>query len=1056
MRTKNPFLLVPVVIAVSCLLWLGLSEPVSGATQSRVASQETIEKIQNEGHARVIVKLRTRRAHRKQTKMSPTDIADAQQRVRSHLQGTDHTIRREFRSIPYVAVEIDSNGLANLEAAELDVEGIYEDRVAKPLLAESIPQIAGDLALQAGMDGTGSVVVIADSGVDNTHPFIAGKVIEEACFALSENGIGGDCPNGQATQLTNGSGVPCSFAPNSCRHGTHVAGIAAGSGSSFSGVAPGANLISIQVFHSSDTCGFFEENPCARAFSSDIVAALERVYEIRDQYPIASVNLSLGAGASATTCDADLPALAAVMANLRAAGIAPIVASGNGGYVNGISWPACISSAISVGAVDELDLVATFSNVSEDLDLFAPGTSIDSSVPGGLFDNFSGTSMAAPHVAGTWAVLEQADPTASVDDILLLLETTGRPITDGRGSVNVTKPRIVLGGALGFEYPIPILQTVAPTSVLAWRSGATLAVTGLDFVRSSVVLVDGSPTPTVYVSDTELSATLTANDLATSATSFNISVLTPIPGGGTSSSTPLTVVQPSMTVSATSVNADDPVSVTLSAAPGGEFDWLALAAVGDPDSSWLEYIYVGLGVTGTNWTVNMPATPGDYEFRLFLDNGFTRIATSPAVTVEAPPPEPPPPPAPPPPSLDVSATSVDGGDSVTVTMNDGLGNQFDWLALATVGDPDASYVAYTYVGQGVTTTTWTVNMPATPGDYEFRLFENNGYGRLATSAAVTVEPAAPEPPPPPPPPPPPTSLDVSATSVDGGDSVTVTLNDGPGNTYDWLALAAVGAANSTYVEYTYVGQGVTTTTWTVSMPATPGDYEFRLFLNNGYTRIATSAAVTVQPPPPEPPPPPPPPPATLDVSAASVAGGDSVTVTLNDGLGNEYDWLALAAVGDPDTTYVEYVYVGAGVTSTTWTVIMPATPGDYEFRLFLNNGYSRIATSATVTVEPGPPEPPPPPPPPATSLDVSATAVNGGDSVTVTLSNGPGNTLDWLALAAVSDPDTTYVEYTYVGGVTNTTWTVTMPATPGNYEFRLYANNGYGRLATSDTVVVNP
>jgi hypothetical protein len=192
------------------------------------------------------------------------------------------------------------------------------------------------------------------------------------------------------------------------------------------------------------------------------------------------------------------------------------------------------------------------------------------------------------------------------------------------------------------------------------------------------------------------------------------------------------------------------------------------------------------------------------------------------------------------------------------------------------------------------------------------------------------------------------------------------------------------------------------------------------------------------------------------VSAASVAGGDSVTVTLNDGLGNEYDWLALAAVGDPDTTYVEYVYVGAGVTSTTWTVIMPATPGDYEFRLFLNNGYSRIATSATVTVEPGPPEPPPPPPPPATSLDVSATAVNGGDSVTVTLSNGPGNTLDWLALAAVSDPDTTYVEYTYVGGVTNTTWTVTMPATPGNYEFRLYANNGYGRLATSDTVVVNP
>ena len=108
-------------------------------------------------------------------------------------------------------------------------------------------------------------------------------------------------------------------------------------------------------------------------------------------------------------------------------------------------------------------------------------------------------------------------------------------------------------------------------------------------------------------------------------------------------------------------------------------------------------------------------------------------------------------------------------------------------------------------------------------------------------------------------------------------------------------------------------------------------------------------------------------------------------------------------------------------------------------------------------VPPEPPPPPPPPPPPATSLDVSATSVSGGDSVTVTLNDGPGNVYDWLALAGTSDPDTTYVEFIYVGdGVTTTTWTVTMPATPGDYEFRLFENNGYGRLATSATVVVNP
>jgi hypothetical protein len=134
------------------------------------------------------------------------------------------------------------------------------------------------------------------------------------------------------------------------------------------------------------------------------------------------------------------------------------------------------------------------------------------------------------------------------------------------------------------------------------------------------------------------------------------------------------------------------------------------------------------------------------------------------------------------------------------------------------------------------------------------------------------------------------------------------------------------------------------------MPATPGDYEFRLFENGGFTRIATSPTVTVGSAPSEPPPDPPPPTAALDVSATAVNGGDAVTVTLSDGPGNSYDWLALAGVGDPDTTYLQWIYVSSGATSATWTVTMPATPGDYEFRLFENGGFTRIATSPTVVV----------------------------------------------------------------------------------------------------------
>jgi subtilisin family serine protease len=848
MNAKSPHLLGPFVLAISWLLYFGAIDSAVGATQSGVASQETINTIQNEGRARVIVKLHTQYTYSNEMEMSRTavrqqraDIAAVQRRVRNHLRGTSHEIRREFKTVPYVALEIDSEGLAILEGAGVDVESIYEDRLAKPFLAESIPQIEGDLALQAGLDGTGSVVAIADTGVDKNHPFLAGKVIEEACYALSETGVNGDCPNGQATQVTEGAGVPCTFDPSACRHGTHVAGIAAGSGSSFSGVAPGANLIAIQVFHSSSICGFFEATPCARAYSSDIVAALERVYELRDQYAIASVNLSLGAGAANSTCDADFPEFLAVMDNLKAAGIATVVASGNGAYSNAISWPACISTAVSVAAVDENDIVASFSNVSQDLDLLAPGTAIDSSIPGGDFATFSGTSMATPHVAGAWAVLEQAFPAATVDDNLTLLETTGRPITDVRGSEDITKPRIRLASPAGIQNPVPILTSIAPTVASAWGPETTLTVTGLGFARSSVVFVDGVAAPTTYVSDTVLTTTLTENGLSTSATSIDISVFSPPPGGGLTNSIPLVLKQPTVTVSSSSVAAREPVTVTVIDGPGNSFDWLALASVGDPDTSYLEWTYISPGATTFIWTVSMPATPGDYEFRLFENNGSTRLATSPTVTVEPEPSEPPPDP-PPPAVLDVSTTAVNGGDAVTVTLSDGPGNNNDWLALAGVGDPDTTYLQWIYVSPGATTATWTVTMPATPGDYEFRLFENNGYTRLATSPTVTVGSAPPEPPPDPPPPP---ALDVSTTAVNGGDAVTVTLSDGPGNNNDWLALAGVGGPDTTYLQWIYVSAGATTATWTVTMPATPGDYEFRLFENNGYTRLATSPTVVV-------------------------------------------------------------------------------------------------------------------------------------------------------------------------------------------------------------------
>ena len=89
----------------------------------------------------------------------------------------------------------------------------------------------------------------------------------------------------------------------------------------------------------------------------------------------------------------------------------------------------------------------------------------------------------------------------------------------------------------------------------------------------------------------------------------------------------------------------------------------------------------------------------------------------------------------------------------------------------------------------------------------------------------------------------------------------------------------------------------------------------------------------------------------LTVSAVTASPGESVTVTLTGAPGGVVDWLALATVGDPNYSYWNYTYVGAGSTSWTWTVAVPAAPGAYEFRFFLNNDYQLEATSPTVLVQ---------------------------------------------------------------------------------------------------------
>lgn len=1121
-------------------------------------------------------------------------IANAAASVLASVPAADARVVHRYETVPYIALELTPRGLDALDNSP-NVAQVFEDAIITPVLAQSVPLIEGDQAWTAGYDGTGATIAVLDTGVDSAHSFLAGKVVEEACYSSTVPGTSQTfCPNGQEVQIGTGAAVPCPL--SDCFHGTHVAGIAAGNGQTtvgFSGVAKGAHLMAVQVFSKitkASSCGGLA--PCVGGYTSDVIAGLERVYAVAAQHNIVAVNMSLGGGSFSTTCDNE--PYKPIIDNLRAIGVASVVASGNSGSTSQMGSPACISSAVSVGSTTKTDTVSWFSNVTSFLSLLAPGDSITSSVPGGGFGSASGTSMAAPHVAGTWAVIRQAAPSAGVTTVLDALRQTGVPIHDDRFFGTVTTPRVRILRALArlvpVTSPVPSIAAISPSRITGGGSSLSLTITGADFNTFSIALWNGVAKPTTVVSTSSLVATIPAADLAIPGVA-QVAVFTPAPGGGTTASLPLTIdPPPTITVPATTVGPGSTLTATLSNAPGGASDWLALAPVGAPVTTFLQWTNVGGGVTNRTWTVTMPTTAGTYEVRLIVNNarvaasppitvdlsfnplpGITSIAPSRAtvggapftltvtgtnflsssivrwngsdrattftsatqlqatigasdiaavgsaqVTVFTP--------SPgggtsaaavfsitPPPLLSVSDSTIFAGAAETLTLTNGFGGLSDFVTLAPTGSPDSSYVWLSFVGQNVTTRTWSVTMPTTTGTYEFRLFLNGGFTtRAATSPGVSVVPG-------PNPVPAATSLSPLGT-IAGAAAFTLTVNGS-------------GFATSSVVRWNGADRATTfysATQLRASIPASDvaaiGTASVTVFSPSPGGGLSSPLPFTIGAAP------------TLSVSASSVTGGSSVTVTLTNGFGGGGDWLAFTLSSSSDYSYQQSTYVGGGVTTRTWTITTPITAGTYEFRLYLNNTFTRAATSPPVTVLAGPSPVPtltglspsatgvgaggltitvsgsgfvrssvvrwngqdrpttyvydtqlqvaipasdfavmgtaqvsvfnPAPggglsstlpftvgPPP--TITVSATTVAPGATVTMTLTNGFGGAGDWLALASTTAATVSYLQSTYIGaGVTSRTWTVTMPTTPGAYEFRLFPNNGFTLAAKSPTVTV--
>jgi subtilisin family serine protease len=156
-----------------------------------------------------------------------------------------------------------------------------------------------------------------------------------------------------------------------------------------------------------------------------------------------------GGGPHRLHCDAD-PEAAALKDQFDAlvgAGVAPVVAAGNAGWRDAVASPACISSAVAVGATNDNDQVVAFSNRGRLLDLLAPGLRVTSSVPGGTYQSLSGTSMSTPHVTGSFALMKQAFPNLSPAQVLQRLQATGTPIVYSLLPPRVSTVRVDVGAA---------------------------------------------------------------------------------------------------------------------------------------------------------------------------------------------------------------------------------------------------------------------------------------------------------------------------------------------------------------------------------------------------------------------------------------------------------------------------------------------------------------------------------------------------------------------------------------------------------------------------------
>lgn len=443
-----------------------------------------------------------------------------------------------------------------------------------------------------------------------------------------------------------------------------------------------------------------------------------------------------------------------------------------------------------------------------------------------------------------------------------------------------------------------------------------------------------------------------------------------------------------------SYTAGEPVIASWTNLHGNYYDWIAIAAPGSPNASYVTYLYTQGGANGSRTFSTLPA--GTYVARAFDDNGYTLMAESAQFTVA---------PGAGTPTVTTNAATYTPQSTAVVSFTNMAGYQYDWISIAAQGATAADYVRWAYTNSQLN---GSVNLTLTglAGTYVARAHFNNENTIRAESAPFTVAAAG-------------TTVTTDKTSYAFEEPVTVSWTNMQGDAKDWISIAPQGSSLDTFTwwEYTeggFSGQYVRPG----SLP--PGTFVARAFFADTVVLRAESQPFTVAAPASQP--------VTLSTDKASYGGLETVQVSFSGMAGGDpasaTDWVGVYEPHGDMYRFRGWAYTGGATAGTVG--VWPLRFGTWVVRGFYNDNYfMKGQTASTITVVAG--------------VTTDKPTYTTADTITVRFGGMIARSFDFVALASAGTPAGSYTLWKYTNARAG--GTVTFPASqlgPGSYVARAF------------------